>query len=132
MVRTFMRYLVVQVLAYGVDMGTFLLASTVFAWRPVAANVLAKILAGAFAFLAHRRITFETHGDGAARSQLLRYVALLALNVPLASGILALLLPLIGSPVVAKVVADCICVGITFLLSRSLVFTAPGKDGTRA
>jgi putative flippase GtrA len=119
--RTFARYLGVQVLAYAIDMGGFLLV----VWLgggPLFANVLAKLGAGGFAFLAHRRLTFGLRGEPGAGGQLLRYAVLLALNVPLATGILALLLPWFANAALAKFVADVVCVGLTFLLSSRLVF----------
>lgn len=125
MIRVFSRYVGVQVLAYGIDMGGFLL----LVWLglgPVWANVPAKIAAGAFAFLAHRHLTFAVHGRGGAGGQALRYALLLALNVPLASAVLALLLPWIAPPAAAKFVADVICVLLTFLASRHFVFRPPG------
>jgi len=127
-IRVFSRYVGVQLLAYVIDMGSFLLG-VALGLGPVWANVPAKLLAGAFAFVAHRRVTFRVHGQAGAGSQLLRYGLLLALNVPLSSGLLALLLPWIGPPALAKLVADVICVALTFVASRYLVFrAAPGKE----
>jgi len=121
MIRTFSRYLGVQVVAYGIDMGGFLLLSIVLG--PLTANVLSKIAAGIFAFIAHRRITFKVHGRGDGRKQLLKYALLLGLNIPLSSGLLALLLPWIAPAALAKLAGDVACVGLTFVLSRYVVFT---------
>lgn len=129
MIRMFSRYVAVQIVAYGIDMGSFLALSEWMGMHPVAANVVAKALAGTFAFFAHRRVTFAVHGRGGGTTQLLKYAVLLALNIPIASGLLALLLPWVAPPAAAKFVADMICVGLTFLLSRYLVFTAPGAAG---
>ena len=120
-VGTFSRYVGVQLLAYAFDMGTFLFA-TWLGSGPLVANVFGKLLAGGFAFFAHRRLTFGVHRQPGAAGQLLRYAALLALNVPLSSAVLALLLQWIEQPVLAKFIADVLCVGITFVLSRQLVF----------
>ena len=130
MIRVFSRYVGVQVLAYGIDMGSFLLF-VALGMGPVLANVPAKLAAGTFAFLAHRRVTFGVHGRGGAGSQLLRYALLLALNVPLSSGLLALLLPWIGPAALAKFIADAICVLLTFFASRHFVFRAPPPEAPR-
>jgi putative flippase GtrA len=121
MIRVFSRYLGVQVVAYGIDMGGFLLLSIV--WPPLPANVASKIAAGIFAFIAHRRITFKVHGDGDGHKQLLKYALLLGLNIPLSSGLLAVLLHWISPAALAKLISDVACVGLTFLLSRHFVFT---------
>ncbi|HEY0661756.1 MAG TPA: GtrA family protein [Lysobacter sp.] len=128
MIAVFSRYVLVQVIAYGVDMGTFLLATMAFGWLPLPSNVLAKVLAGAFAFVAHRRITFGVHGKGGGRTQLLKYALLLALNVPISSGVLSLLLPFFRYEAFAKFVADVLCIVITFFLSRRLIFVAPRTE----
>ena len=122
MLRQFSRYLGVQVVAYGIDMGVFLLLTGLLATGPLWANVAAKIAAGAFAFVAHRRITFQTHGQPGSMAELLKYSLLLAANVPASSGLLWLLLPYLHPPALAKLAADVGCVALTFLLSRYVVF----------
>lgn len=121
MTRAFVRYLLVQVAAYAIDMGVFVLAGW-WGMPPVPANIPAKILAGVFAFIAHRRITFRVHGQRGGTAQLLRYALLLAINVPLASTLLALLLPHVSPAPLAKFVADALCVLVNFLASHYLVF----------
>jgi putative flippase GtrA len=121
MIRMFSRYLGVQVVAYGIDMGSFLLLSMLLG--PLMANVVSKILAGIFAFIAHRRVTFKVHGQGDGHTQLLKYALLIAVNIPLSSGLLAMLLPWIAPPALAKFTGDVACVGLTFVLSRYIVFT---------
>lgn len=128
MIRMFSRYLGVQVIAYGIDMGGFLLLSTMLG--PLPSNVLSKIAAGAFAFVAHRRVTFKVHGHSDGRVQLLKYALLLALNIPFSSCLLALMLPWIAPAVLAKLASDVACVGLTFVLSRHLVFTRTHPTGS--
>lgn len=123
MIGMFSRYLGVQVVAYVIDMGGFLLMNALLG--PLAANVVSKIAAGIFAFIAHRRVTFKVHGHGSQHAQLLKYAFLLALNIPLSSSLLALLLPWIAPNALAKLVSDVACVGLTFAVSRYLVFTHP-------
>ena len=122
------RYLLVQIVAYAIDLGTFeLLLLSGFA-APVVANLVAKLPAGAFAFVAHRRFTFEAHGSGRAPMEAARYFTLLCVNAPVSSLILAGLLHVVPSATVAKIAADVISVGLTFLLTKHLVFRhrAPG------
>lgn len=128
MIRTLSRYIGVQLVAYGIDMGGFLLLDMFL--EPLPSNVLSKIAAGIFAFIAHRRITFKVHGHSDSRFQLLKYALLLALNIPVSSGLLVLLLPWITPAALAKLVSDVACVGFTFALSRYLVFTRTRSAGS--
>ncbi len=128
MLRVFSRYVFVQLLAYLLDMGTFVLLG--FAGvQPVAANVASKLVAGAFAFASHRRFTFGVHRQR-ARSQVVKYALLLGINIPLSSALLALLMQVVPSAILAKLLADVLGVALTFLLSRQVVFRASkGVDG---
>lgn len=120
---TFVRYITIQLLAYGIDMGAFLIVLNIGVVGPVLANVIAKFAAGLFAFVAHRHFTFRASDGVAARGQAVRYFVLLALNIPVASAFLALLLMCRTEPIVAKFIADVICVGLTYFLSKHFIFT---------
>jgi putative flippase GtrA len=90
------------------------------------ANILAKLGAGIFAFLMHRAITFRVKEQEGVLGQAVRYFLLLALNVPLASAILVALLVFISHLVVAKLLADIMCVGLTYVFSKHLIFVSKG------
>ena len=119
---TFVRYVGVQVVAYAIDLGVFVVLFHGGIAGPIAANVAAKVAAGAFAFFAHRAFTFRIAGTERVRSEAVKYALLLALNVPLASALLALLMTAIPVATFAKIAADVVCVGLTFLLTRHGVF----------
>ena len=68
----FSRYVGVQIVAYAIDMGIFLLLSIEWAVQPITANVIAKMAAGAFALVVHRRVTFTVHGCGGSGGQLFK------------------------------------------------------------
>lgn len=128
---TFVRYIAIQLLAYGIDMGLFLIVLKSGLSGPIMANVLAKLAAGIFAFIVHRNFTFRVAESSAIRHQAIRYFVLLALNIPAASAILALLLVWIAEPVAAKFVADIICVALTYALSKHFIFTGQQKHPER-
>lgn len=129
---SFARYVAVQLVAYAIDLGVFLLLLHGAATGAVAANVAAKVAAGAFAFVAHRMFTFGVRGRDHIPGQMLRYAILLALNVPLATLLLVAFSWLVSNLVIAKILADVACVGLTFLLVRHGVFGAAlaNPDGT--
>jgi putative flippase GtrA len=119
---TFARYLLVQAASYVLDLGTFLALHELAAIDPVLANACGKVVAGCLAFAAHRAFTFRIRDAADTYWQATRYFSLLAVNTPLSSGVLALLLHVIPAPVLAKFVSDVICVALTFALTQSFVF----------
>ena len=118
---TFIRYGAIQVLAYALDMGTFLLFLALFTDQPVLANVLGKGVAGVFAFFLHRHFTFVASA-GSGKSQAIRYFSLLAINIPLASGLLGLGLLFVDHPTAVKFLSDVACVFFTYWISKLFVF----------
>ena len=120
---TLVRYIAIQLLAYGIDMGLFLIILKIGLTGPIFANVLAKLAAGFFAFIVHRNFTFRMVDRYAIRKQAFRYFALLALNVPVASIILAGLLIGFNMPSVIKFISDVICIPMSCQESTHLVFT---------
>jgi putative flippase GtrA len=132
---TFARYVAVQLVAYAIDLGLFVLLFHGAALGPIVANVAAKTAAGAFAFRAHRGYTFRIERTTRIGREALKYALLLALNVPLASALLALLMLVVPSATVSKIAADVICVGLTFMLTKHGVFGvagSPRSDDERA
>lgn len=119
---TFLRYIIIQLLAYSIDVGLFLVILKFAPPNLLFANVLAKLSAGIFAFVAHRNFTFHIRESSAARQQAVRYFLLLALNIPLASAILALLVLWVSKPLAAKFMADIFCVALTYGVSKYFIF----------
>ena len=120
----FVRYLLVQILAYALDMGGFVLLFTHFGIDPLVANMVSKMLAGGFAFAVHRSFTFGVLEASGKLQQGVRYFALLALNIPLSALVLSAMLWLIPMAVVAKFLSDVICVFLNYGLSKRFVFMA--------
>jgi putative flippase GtrA len=119
---TLLRYLLVQLLAYGVDVGTFIALISTGVVGPLVANVAGKIPAGIFAFMAHRRFTFQIRDSSRAHREAVKYFILLALNVPFSTLILKVLLTLTLPVTLAKILADVVAVGLSFTLTRYVVF----------
>ena len=135
---TLLRYLLVQIVAYCVDLGTFqALVATELA-GPVIANLAGKLPAGIFAFLAHRRFTFRVGSAARIHREAIKYFVLLAVNAPLSSLILAGLLAFVTPVILAKVLADVLSVGLSFTLTKYVVFardlhtTPPSPSATSA
>lgn len=118
----FVRYLIIQVIAYGVDMGVFLAFVYLGNLGPIISNAIGKIAAGIFAFLSHRSYTFRLDKAKHSGKQMFRYILLLGLNVPISSVVLAIVLYVIDYPVIAKIISDVVIVMFTFWVSKTWVF----------
>lgn len=125
----FVRYVAVQVVAYGLDLGGFLLLFAIVGVGPLASNAFGKVAAGVFAFFAHRSFTFGVASDRGQGSSALKYFLLLALNIPLSSAALSLVLLALPHPVPAKFISDVLCVLVTYWLSKRYVFAGRAGEG---
>ena len=119
----FARYIAVQLVAYGLDVGAYLGVLWFFGSGPLIANASGKILAGIFAFYTHRSFTFSAANEGQHARQVPLYFLVLSLNVPLSSFALWSVLLVFPSPVSAKVLADVACVSLTYWVSKRYVFS---------
>lgn len=117
-----MRYLLVQVLAYGVDIGTFIALVSSGVCGPLVANLAGKIPAGILAFLAHRSFTFRKQDSKRLHREALKYAVLLALNAPISTLLLKGLLVVHVPATRAKILADILSVGLSFTLTKYVVF----------
>jgi putative flippase GtrA len=124
----------VQIVAYGLDLGTFQALVATGVSGPIIANLAGKVPAGFFAFLAHRHFTFRVGDSAGMHREAIKYLVLLLVNAPLSSLILAGLLLVVPHVTLAKVLADVLSVGLTFTLTKYLVFArrpdarSPAKD----
>lgn len=118
----FLKYVGVQLVAYGFDVGSFVLLGIFFGIPPLYSNLIGKIIAGAFAYSAHSLFTFDVSLKERSCARAVKYALLLAINAPLSTAVLALVLlggrDLVGS----KFVADAACVVLTYWLSKRFVF----------
>jgi len=122
MLFKFLRYNLVQIAAYGIELGTFFTALWALPGYLITANVAAKTAAGCFAFFLHKAFTFRVRGSRSVKSEAWRYVLILLGNMMLGSALLVLLVGFMPEWA-AKVASDVASVGITFLLTHYLVFS---------
>lgn len=120
MIVCFIRYNIVQIVAYVVDFACFFAMNQLCGLTLTISNVTGKALAGAFAFVAHRYFTFQPSKLGVTH-EFIRYVSLLMFNTGF-SSVLLNIFSLYLSPVNAKVLADVASVAISFVLVGTIVF----------
>lgn len=122
-----LRYILIQLLAYGIEFGVFWLVLRGGGAPVAAANVAGKVAAGLFAFLAHRAWTFPGPQRRGPLAQAALYAGSLALNAGLATLLLLGLLRLDLAEAPAKLLADLGMIALTFLVSRQLIFARRGR-----
>jgi putative flippase GtrA len=130
---TFVRYLLIQVFAYGIDIGFFSLLFHFDLTGPLVSNIISKFAAGCFAFVIHRRYTFNVAASSLVGRQAFRYFAVLAAHVPVASGVLIFILIWVPMPVIAKFLSDIVMVIFSYVVSKKFIFkahinTSPNAD----
>lgn len=118
---TFAKYIGVQLLAYALDMSSFLLFAFLLDGQHVLANIFSKLFSGVLAFFLHRHFTFEST-ETSRKTQAVRYFALLTINIPISSGLLSLALAFIAPPAFAKFLSDTACTAITYWISKVAIF----------
>lgn len=123
----FIRYTIIQLFAYGIDAGLFLITLQGELLGLVLANTLSKLSAGIFAFVAHRHLTFRISHSPITSQQTVRYFLLLTLNIPISSAMLTILTSWIIQPMIAKMIADIICVILTYGLCKRFIFIEKNK-----
>jgi putative flippase GtrA len=117
----FLKYNVVQAIAYGIELGVFFVVLHLFPGWLVSSNVAAKGSAGLFAFFVHKYVTFESIGKENLKGEALLYTLILVGNAFFGSFLLVIFV--VGMPEwLAKISADVITVGVTFILTHNIVF----------
>ena len=125
----FFRYIMIQLFAYVIDMGSFLLMLGFLALNPIAANIIGKLAGGVFAFIAHRNITFKSNHKKDKATQARRFFMLSMFNIPLSSMLLLVLLKCIPYAALAKFMADVSCVFFNYWMNKTFVFVSHrGRD----
>ena len=121
MFKEILRYNLVQITAYAIDMGVFMEITLLLPERLAVANFCGKALAGIYAFILHKYVTFESVADSGGKNEAIRFTLLLIFNSVLSTLLLFLFTPYLME-MYAKLLADVICVGLSFTLAKKLVF----------
>lgn len=121
-----MRYLLVAVAAYVIDMGGYVL----LIWctiTPIAANVLVKIFAAIFGFYAHRYFTYQIKNNDNIFNHAIKYFGLVLVYTPLSSLALLSMLQLISDPVLAKFICDILLFIAVYWVTSKFTFLQSKK-----
>jgi putative flippase GtrA len=121
------RYLLVAVAAYVIDMGgyIFLIWGSI---TPIVANVLVKILAAIFGFYAHRYLTYQIRNNDNIFNHAIKYFGLVLVYTPLSSLALLGMLQLISDPVLAKFMCDILLFVAVYWVTSKFTFLQSTTD----
>lgn len=123
----FLRYLIAGTATYAVDFSVFLALAEVMLVPPVLANLVGKIAGGIFSFFSHRIFTFRIQGPNQQGAQALGYFLILLLNVPLFTLTFFFIQQFIYYPLASKIISDGICIIITYIEMKFMVFRKKNK-----
>jgi putative flippase GtrA len=93
---------------------------------PIYANVIAKVVGAAVAFILHRSFTFRQQKTESVRREFIRYAGCVLVNIPLFSMVFYFVSLAALDYRVTKIIADIFSVLISYLQTKFLVFN--GKN----
>lgn len=115
-------YILVQCVAYGIDIGSFYVLNHSIIPDVLIANVLGKAIAGIFAFIVHRYVTFFAAEREPIVFQIAKYTAAIIANSILASFLLVAINLVLPNVLISKLISDVISVGLSFVIAKRFVF----------
>lgn len=119
---TLVRYVIVAVIAYFIDMGGyFLLLQT--GTHPVSANIFVKFFAALCGFFMHRYYTYQiTEVDG-QKIHAIKYFGSALIYTPVSTLLLFALMFIIPHPIYSKALGDILLFVVTFWVTSKFTFT---------
>jgi putative flippase GtrA len=117
------RYGLVGILVYLLDLGTYGAIVTAEPSAYLAANAAGKVVGAATGFVLHRRFTFSWEQKARPGAQALSYFGLLLFNLTLSAGLLWLAVAVLGfDRLPIRVAVDAIVIAVAFLGMRHWVY----------
>jgi len=125
-IKTLFKYALVGFFVYLVDYLTYLSICNYLHFLPIYANVIAKVVGAAVAFILHRSFTFRQQKTESVRREFIRYAGCVLVNIPLFSMVFYFVSLAALDYRVTKIIADIFSVLISYLQTKFLVFN--GKN----
>jgi putative flippase GtrA len=116
------RYLIVAGLAYGIDLGGFILLLGLN-YSPFVSNILVKVVAAIFGFFGHRYFTYVVTDNQDMSKHAIKYFGLALFYTPVSSIFLYLLMTIFPNPVYAKLMTDISLFVLMFWITSKYAFT---------
>jgi len=127
------KYISVAVLSAGSDWVVFTVLISVFNLEHLAALVVARVVGGVVSFLSNRYWTWGRNHHITLTKQGLRFIILYAVSYAISISEFYLLNSIFGlSAYAAKLVTDCTCFVVNYLVMNGFVFRAKPRSGASA
>lgn len=123
----FSIYAIVQIAAYGLDIGCFAIIFSAYGKHAIYANTISKLVSGSFSFFAHRHATFKQAENPNFWPQAIKYYGFLLINAPTTTSLLYLINNFLSSTYSAKIIADIIYAIGSYFISKHLIFSCKKK-----
>jgi putative flippase GtrA len=120
-IPTIVRYLIIAVAAYVIDMGGFIVLLFLNV-PPILANILVKIGAAIFGFYGHRYFTYQIKHSNNILAHAIKYFGLVLVYTPVSSVCLAIMIKIIADPVVAKFICDVVLFVVVYWVTSKFTF----------
>ena len=124
----FIKYFIVALLSYGVDLGAFsiLLLCKI---NLLYCLIIARILSSIFNFICNKWIVYQSKNIKHAWRESIGYILLVTLNIALSYGIIMLENTYLQIPAVpAKILADGLLFLFSFYIQKKIIFKIHKKD----
>ena len=124
----FIKYSIVAILSYGVDIGAF---STLLAVKMnlLYSLVLARIFSAIFNFICNKFIVYQSKNSKSAWRESVGYIILVALNIILSYGIIVFENKYLKIPnIPSKILADSLLFFFSFYIQKKIIFKNHKKD----
>jgi len=118
---TFVRYIIVAVAAYFVDMGGYIVLISL-GFTPIVANISVKIVAAIFGFFAHRLFTYQIFDSQNIFDHAIKYFGLALLYIPVSSLFLSGAISLIHDPILSKFICDIVLFILVYWITSKVTF----------
>lgn len=116
------RYVFVGVIVYLIDMAGFILSLKLGLLYPFNANLFGKMIGGTFGFFAHRYFTFRIKYTQHYMRHAIKYFVILIISALFSSLVLKVCIVIIHYPIISKLCSDCLCITLSYLLTKYVVF----------
>ncbi|QDZ28854.1 GtrA family protein [Noviherbaspirillum sp. UKPF54] len=125
---TFIRYIIIAILAYVIDMGGFYLLVRL-SFSPILANIVVKIVAAICGFYLHRRFTYQITDSAEIMAHAKKYFGLALAYTPASSLTLFLILFAVHNPIYAKALSDILLFLVTYWITTRFTFSV--RNGSK-
>lgn len=122
----FLRYGLVAGVAYGIDLGGFILLLS-YGLSPLTSNIIIKLVAAIFGFFSHRYFTYSIKNFNEIKKEAIRYFSLAIFYTPTSSIFLYGIMQIVKNPIYAKAISDISLFILMYWITSNFAFSRNKK-----